>query len=186
MKILCIYMESLVPKLEELPETSISELAKIIFSTPPKPPKSQQILIQQAIENSSYQVLDIFEIFLTILMEGIIVLLNTSWKNMEQFNEDTLLGLKPWLWSLGFTVHVQKLNRISDQHLFNNYYCKTLLRCDPSWASYFDIKHIDAPYTFLLGNNSPYIKKTELNLTTLFAIFIYNDDVYKIHFNYYV
>jgi len=179
-------METLVPKMDDIPETSIPELARIIFSSAPNPPKSQQVLIQQVIENSVNPVIDIFEIFLTILMEGIMVLFNPSWENMDKFNEDSLLNLKPWLWSLGFNIKVQKLSKINDQDMFKNYYCKTILKCDPTWKTYFNIKHIDTPYTFLLGSESPYIKKTKLDLDTLFAIFIYNDDVYKICFSYYI
>lgn len=175
------------PNRDELPETSLHDLATIIFTSPANPPNSQQVLIQQVIEYETNQIIDVFEIFLTLLVEGLMIIhQNPTWNTVKLFNEEVLLNLNPWLKSLGFVVHVQTLDRKNDRDQYNNYYCKVLLNCDPEWSMYFKMKNIVLPYTFIFGANSPYITHTPINLTTLFAIFICDDNVYKITFSYHI
>lgn len=178
-------MEHNIPNREDLESVSIQDLAVTIFNDAPKPSNSQQILIQQVIEDGVTPVIDIFEVFLTILVEGImIVYREPSWDLIKTFNEDHILNLRPWTHSLGFNVKVQKIC-YEDKYLYDEYYCKTILRCDPEWNVYFRMKNIQPLYTFIFGANSPYKKGQVIdNLQSLYAIFICGAYVYKISFEY--
>jgi hypothetical protein len=174
-----------VPDNQNINPISLEDLSLQIFSHDPQPPNSQQILIQQVIEDPSNTIVDIFEIFMTLLVEGmLIVYQHPSWDQVKNFQEDHILNLKPWLQSLGFTIHVSSYDRKLDLNLYKQYYCKIVLNCDPEWKTYFTIKHIQKEYHFVFGNESPYMKKTVMNLDTLYTIFICGNNVYKINFAY--
>ena len=58
-------------------------------------------------------------------MEGLMIIYqHPTWETVKKFDVNTLLNLRPWLSSLGFTINVQRLNRQNDKPLFNEYYCK--------------------------------------------------------------
>lgn len=160
---------------------SIENLAIQIFNQPPQSPKSQQIIIHQVIEDTNTSMIDIFEVFITILMEGMmIVYLHPTWEQVKLLQIEHLLNLQPWLRSLGFKLIATQHDNISD---VSNYYCKVILQCDPDWNTYFKIKNINKEYYFMLGNRSPYIKQTSINLKTLYGIFICDGKIYKISFD---
>lgn len=174
--------------IEKLPH----EIAQIVFRKPYEPPKSYQLFCESP-NNTTIEYLDIFELFATIMMEGMLVKYgNITSDTLKIFNENHILSLQPWFNSLGFNVGVQKINR--DQiELYDKYYCKIILRNDPSWKMYFEMheQEITTDYHFILGGNSPHIQrkyenntsKEKCTLDKLFAIFIANSFVYKITFN---
>lgn len=158
-------------------------VAKAIFNNPPAEPKSFQLFCQSD-EGTIIAPLDLFEIFLTITTEGIFIknIVNSeTFRN--SFTEQTILGLKPWINSLGFDVKVETMPK-DETGKYKNYYCKVILRCDPSWATYFEIhKNIAKDYHYIFGGESPYIMgNSDCTMENLYAIFVIKSTVYKISF----
>lgn len=159
------------------------EVAEIIFNDEPNPAKSYQLFCYSDTTTKTENV-DIFEIFLTILMEGLFIKYSpiTS-ETLKTFTPDIILILQPWFHSLGFNVSIDTVNK-SEIALFDQYYCKITLRCDPSWSTYYEIhENIEKDYHFIFGGNSPFFKDEHCNLENLFALFITHDKAHKISFN---
>lgn len=169
------------------------QIANIIFSMSPDEPKSYNLRYETDETNETVTddmqtvSVTIFEIFLTILMEGIFIKNNITKETLKNFNSSIITYLQPWLHSLGYSVNVRELNKENVQQ-YNKYYCKIILKVDPDWETFFELHEnlMDKNYHFIFGSNNDYIlnKKTKINLNDLFAIFIHNNKVYKIMFNY--
>ena len=158
------------------------KIADLVFNQEPSPPKSVQL--ECATETGhSIEPLDLFEIFMTIMMEGLFIKIPDMNKEyLNNFNEGTLNGLSPWLQSLGYDVNVITIPKRAVEE-YDNYYCKIILNCDPSWHSFFILQKIeDKKYHFIFGGKSPYIRKEKCELSNLFSVFVHNDDVFKISF----
>lgn len=160
------------------------DVAKIVFSNAPEAPKSCQLYCESD-TNEKLTPVDIFEIFLTILVEGMFIKFNPITKDtLKSFDENVILKLSPWLQSLGFdtTVDVLQKENVSD---YDKHYCKIILRSDPSWEQYFEThENIVKDYHFIFGGDSPYIHNQKCGLDNMFAIIILNKKVYKIAFKY--
>jgi hypothetical protein len=174
-------------QLERLPK----DIATIIFNNPPEGDKSHQMICESLTEES-LNTNDLFEIFLTIMMEGLFIKNpNINSDTLKMFNEKILCDLNPWLRSIGFSTIIE-IVPYSEKKLFDNYYCKVILQCDPAWSAYFDAKELTVPYHFVLNSNCSMfhiiecknLQNKTFNLRDLFAIFIFNNNVYKIFFNF--
>ena len=163
-------------------KTLLTDIAKIVFSNPPNNEKSYQLICESE-TSEQLEVLDIFEIFLNILVEGIFIKNTINTDTIKHFNIDVILSLRPWLRSLGFDVDVLELP-IQKTDMYRDYYCKVILRADPSWEQYFDMhENLNGKtYNFIFGGDSPYIRKQSCSLENLFAIFVFGSNVYKITF----
>lgn len=159
------------------------DVAEIVFKNLPREPKIYQLCCESETENTNVP-LDIFEIFLTIMMEGIYIKNNITSETLKLFNETTITELRPWLYSLGYNVNVDVISN-KDISAYEQYYCKVILREDPSWNQYFELhsNEITRNYHFIFGGKSPYMQGEKCTLNNLFAIFTLNSMVYKISFN---
>jgi len=171
-------------------EFSPDELANFIFSDLPKEPCSISIIPSNKEDNIEFTNDDltfIFEILLSVYMEGIIdverlILINTSKKiidkdhnlydkpiNLSYINQNILEYVKPWFMSLGYIINVIEYE---DESIFkeylNNYYSKIVLRDNPHDYGFFFFNKIPKPYHFILNGNYKPVK----SLKELFAIFI--------------
>lgn len=160
------------------------DVAEIVFNNPASEPKSYQLCCETE-AGTAIAPVDLFEIFLTILTEGIFIKNKSiTAETLKQFDERTINALQPWLHSLGYDVNVEAVTR-QETEKYEKYYCKVILKADPSWAMYFELHahEMTKDYHFIFGGNSPFIKNEKCTLNNLFAIFTINDMVYKISFS---
>lgn len=157
-----------------------SDIASIVFSEQPATPKSYQLYCESDTEQPMDTV-DIFEIFLTILMEGIFIKHQVTSDTLNMFDENAIICLRPWLLSLGYDVAVDKCG-FDQVDVYDQYYCKIILRDDPSWVQYFEMHDkITKRYHFIFGGNSPHMRREKCTLSNMYAIIVSNN-VYKISF----
>jgi hypothetical protein len=158
------------------------DIAEIVFKEPPGEPKSYQLCCESETENTIAP-LDLFEIFLTIMMEGIFLKNSITCETLKLFNEKIITDLRPWLHSLGYNVNIDTISN-KETDVYRQYYCKVILRDDPSWNQYFELHdNITKNYHYIFGRDSPYFCGEKCTLDNLFAIFTLNGMVYKISFN---
>ena len=75
-------------------QNSPEDIARKIFTTEYKNPKSHQLFV----ENSNFVATYIFEILLTILMEGFEILTDDFQNiNFDEFTLDHIMNLNPWI-----------------------------------------------------------------------------------------
>jgi hypothetical protein len=161
------------------------DVAEIVFNNPPGEPSSYQLYCETD-TGSKVAPLDLFEIFLTIMMEGMFIINKIITPDtLKLFDENTIILLRPWLHSLGYNVNIEAIPK-QDTCRYDTYYCKVILRADPSWNQYFELheNELTRDYHCIFGGNSPYIKQGECSFDNLFAIFTLNNMVYKISFNF--
>ena len=161
------------------------EVAEIVFNNFPEEPRSYQLYCESD-TGTTIAPLDLFEIFLTIMTEGIFIKNQPISRNtLKLFDEKTITSLRPWLHSLGYNVNVENIPK-QETDRYDTYYCKIILREDPAWSQYFELHENDITndYHYIFGGNSPYIKQGKCTLDSLFAILTLNNMVYKISFNF--
>jgi len=153
-------------------EYTPEEIAEALFNQPPKEPFKYQILVGS---QGTDQTL-IFEILLTILLEGLNILSNgLNNFNLDDFNENYIYNLIPWFNSIGFDI---KVNINSD---ISNYYCRILINNKSHEYLFFNIKNLIKNYHFLLNGN--FISNNN-ELSNIYAIFKFKNKSYSIFFNY--
>jgi hypothetical protein len=158
-----------------------SDISNIVFSQPPSPPKSYQLYYP---DNDS-NIIDIFEIFLTIMIEGINVRCGgTITKEIfDTFDENIIMSLQPWLNSLGYRVNVSVIPRENVPE-YETFYCQIALNVDPVWKLYFEMRNFSKNYQFIFGDKSPYHLDQLCSLQNLYTILIRKNITYKISFDY--
>lgn len=168
-------------------KTLPEDIAKLVFSEQPTEQKSYQLYCEADEENKSIDSIDIFEIFMTILVEGIFIRCggNVSKEILDSFDSNTVLSLNPWLHSLGYSVVVEEIPKENVPE-YENYYCNIIFRKDPSWNGYFSLHptEIKKDYHYIFGGNSPYIHSEKCTLNNLYAIHGKKNMIYKISFKY--
>lgn len=156
---------------------SPEDIAHELFS------KTQNNLTPHALsmdgDNASY----IYEVLVTILLEGMDIFMNGI-VNMDANNlePDYITALNPWFHSIGFNLKVDVVDR-TDKELYEDYYCRIILR-NYGYGPIFDDKQLTKDYHFL-GN---YKYKTGCmidNIKDIYSIFVKKDKVFKISFDYY-
>ena len=158
------------------------QIAEALFSHEAKEACSHQILADADLAASTY----IFEILITILVKGIEILsgdLNQA--DLNKLSEDHILGLNPWFHSIGFSVNVDSLVKNEDLELYEDYYCKILIR-DKLHENFFEHRKYTNNYHFLL--NGPFLNENEAreHVNDLCAVFIKeNNTVFRITFDFY-
>jgi len=159
-----------------LENKSPESIALILFSDDPKPENS----IQLELENTDPTF--IFEILITILMEGIQKKYGDLKKiNYDTFNENLLLNLIPYFKSIGFNINIKKYDKKNKED-YKDYYCKVILN-DSMWDQFFEMKKIEKDYHFFI--NPSFVYNNNFNeLKQVRSIFIVKDTVYNINFNY--
>lgn len=167
--------------IDSLSHLTPEEIAQILFTQEPKNSFSHQIIAEKEIAD----VACIFEILMIILMEGLeIITGDLSKAKLENLTCNHLLALNPWFNSLGFEIkNVESFIVKTDESLYNNYYCKTIPR-DTLHASFFQMKNINKNYHFFL--NGPELIKPKTDLKDLHSIFVNQDTIFKIVFDFMV
>jgi len=153
-------------------------IAKIIFSNEPCKPLTHQIITCDDVNDY----FSVFEILLTILLEGLENLtggLDTI--DLMQFSTNHLTHLNPWFHSFGFNINVNKEN-IDELHNNNNYYCKILIKTLGTRPIFIN-RNIQKNFHFLIN---PLYNNSNINqLSDIFGLFINNNDIYKISFDFF-
>ncbi|CAH6421743.1 Hypothetical protein KVN_LOCUS429 [uncultured virus] len=162
---------------EEMEDFSPEKVAQSVFNFQPTNPCAYQIITTQDGQDITY----VFEILITILMEGLDILTNgLNNANLSNFNEEHISIMDPWFNSLGFNIFVTKFDE-KDKELFKDYYCKIVIRTSYE-ETFFVMKQINKNYHFILNGNFQQNKK---NLKELKCIFFINKNVYLINFDFY-
>lgn len=157
-------------------EMSPVEIAEELFSKEPSGITGSKQIIPH---DSEYNTSMIFEILLTIYMEGLTLIDNI---NLQKITINDLLKPNRWFNDLGFNINVLNFDRNDDnKHNYSDQYCKIVLKHSDPFI--FELKNIDSEYTFLL--NGIYKDNCEITkIEKLFALFTTNNTVYKISFNF--
>ncbi len=155
-------------------EATVESIAKLLFSDRPKNIGQYQLFPSE----SDPELL--FEILLTLFMEGIMILNN----NLEEIDFNSIdssilhkkmCDLEEWFRTISYDLFIDKIDRDNRD---NNHYCKILLKSTDS--SYFVMKNIDKSYTFIINGD------TDTSLSRLEdykALFISNNTAYRIWFS---
>jgi hypothetical protein len=160
-------------------DLSPENIARDIFLKAPGNPCSGLLLSEKVSNDPSY----LFEIIINIIMEGMDLLIGgLDSANFDNFSEDHILVMNPWMHSLGITIKTEHFN-LEDKHFYSDYYCKVIVK-NSEWNAWFDSRGISKNFHFLL--NAIYANgSNKINLSDHYAIFILNDSVFKITFDIY-
>ena len=91
----------------DLVDCSPEMIAHQLFTKEPKDPCSHQIIAYDSGSDLTY----IFEILITILLEGLNILTGgLTDADLSGFNQEHIIGLNPWFNSLGFKIIVTTKN----------------------------------------------------------------------------
>jgi hypothetical protein len=173
-------MENQYTDLKEMtPET----IADLLFSKMPDDPLTKQLLfdIPSDDENSGTF---IYEILLTILLEGIMKFNNNLENtNLDDVQLDHIQALKPWFNSLRFNLKVEELNKNEEnEEQYKYFYSKIILKKMPSYEMFFNINKLDKNYIFFL--NPLYVREKYPfnNLNDIYSVIFLKDKIFKIKF----
>ena len=162
---------------EDLINYSPEDIALALFSQDPKDPCSHQILAYQEGTDLTY----IFEILITILMEGLDYLAgNLNDVDLTKFDEEYITMLEPWLEMIVFKINVF----VYDTDYYGKYYCKVILNTEENKQEFLS-KKINKNYHFLLNGIYLDDNKNQTELNKLYCLFSINDLVYRISFDFY-
>ena len=157
-------------------------IARDLFNKDPKPAKSCQLLLDDASNDT------IFEVLLTILFEGLdIIAQDLKTFDISLLSSDIIEELNPWFHSIGFKLYAIELGQ---DEVPDNHYCSVKINNDP-YDMYFELKNITKNYHFTL--NGLYEPVTKLD--EIFAIYKRTnntvnksdktDKVFMMYFNFY-
>lgn len=164
---------------EKLQNHTPEEIAEKLFTNEPKKPFTYQIVAEG--ENADFPY--IFEILITILMEGLEILTgDLSVSNLDNFSKDHLICLLPWFKSLGFVLKVDEYTE-EEKTDYDSYYCRIIIRYKDN-IPLFQIKPTNKNYHFFINANSYEENNNKQNLKELYAILNLNQTVYKISFDF--
>jgi plasmid maintenance system killer protein len=164
----------------ELYDCSPEKIAKIIFAEEPKDPLTRRLKL----DDNKYNVIYIFEILITILMEGFQIITNNFESvDFNEFTKNSITYFEPWFNSLGFKLCAFEYDKDIDADFYDKYYCKAIIK-NKLTETLFIIKNITKSYHFFINGDNLLENKKHKDLDKLYAIFINNDKVYKIYFDF--
>jgi hypothetical protein len=155
------------------------EIARTIFSKPPEKKLCYQIIPN----DENLDIYSAYEILITILMEGMNIFtdgLNTI--SSYDVENDHILAFDPWFYSLGINIKCETVDKKNTEQ-YDDYYCKIIIK-DSLWKLFFEEKNIKKNYHFFLSSKFVQNKLKYDNIKDLYSIFISNDKVYKIRFDF--
>ena len=133
--------------LKENEPSSPYDIAQIVFSKEPGKPFTNQLWPDESLLSNNDSVSTIFEVLITILMEGINIVSGGIDKiDATDFTVEHIIALQPWFSSFGI-----KVNTLTQEEC-NNYYCQVIFK-NNGYDPLFEMKNIDKNYHFLM---SPY------------------------------
>ena len=166
------------PELNELEGMSPKQIAEQIFNASVKEPCSHQLLAYEEGGDTTF----IFEILITILMEGINIFsggLDSA--DLNNFSVEHITVLNPYFESFGFKINTT-MHYIRDSSEYEEYYCKVVLR--KLNKGFFIMKGIDEPYHFFINGTFLEKNRKKKRIDELYAVFINKDTVYRIAFDF--
>jgi len=130
-------------------------------------------------DNKELNLVDLFEIIITIYMEGLCKFYNNLNIDMSLINYDYMIKPYQWIKRLGYQLLIDDEN----EELENPHYCKIILRNDPINTGFFLTRNTNKNYYFLInGSFEEKADLTNIHLEDIYAIFKTNIKIYKIHF----
>lgn len=168
--------------LEELDDFTPEAIAEALFYQEPKDALTCRLVASENEVDSVY----LFELLITILMEGIDIRMDDlSNVDLSGLSIEHITGLNPWFYSLGFSVHVDLLDKNDDVGEYEEYYCKVMVKTKLNEVI-FEHHNIDKNYHFFINGTYLNENQNKNDLRELYAVFINNDDVFKISFDFYL
>jgi hypothetical protein len=181
---------------DELEEFSPENLAKYIFSQSPSDLCTKQLLPFGG-ENEPDQLGFVFEILITIYLEGLLCIMDTMKAGISEanpnlseeeiefqiYNNLTIEDLQfpePWMKSIGYNLSVTSMDLDTFKKDPTKYYCRTIFKFNPGDQYYFNEQDIPNRYHFL--QNRSYTPMS--NLQDITAIIIKDNTVFFINFKY--
>mgnify|MGYP003385195448 CR=1 FL=1 len=157
-------------------EATPEKIAESIFNASPAPPNTYQILAQDDDADLYY----VYELLLTIMLEGFNILTG-GLENVDpnDINKDHFVGLNQWFRSIGFDILIDEVQKENSDD-YDNYYCKVIMR-NSSYGFIFESKNLEKDYHFLTNANH---ENSEEEIKDIFAIFVANDNIYKVSFEF--
>lgn len=162
--------DALEINLDELDDMSPEKIAEKIFDKEPMAKCSFEIV------GAGYNIRDVFEILLTILMEGFAIL-NDGLKNvdLENIEKEHITAMTPWFESFGYSIIIGTIvGNNPEEH-----YCRTLLKNSYN-KHLFALNKIEKDYHFFVNS-----KKYDNNYTSLgdvYSTFDTGKHTFKIYF----
>jgi hypothetical protein len=144
---------------------NIEEMAKLLFSEPPKESNTIRLISVEDYEDIFYP----FEMLLNLYMEGIFMV--------------GFIDLNPWFHSIGIHANLKE-HLLEEKDDFTKYYCKIIVKEDPKYKQWFEIKHITKNYHFLSNANILFGKIKIEDFPDIYAIYIRDDTLYTLNFSF--
>ena len=145
---------------------SPEQIAKTLFTHAPQPDNTYALIPEDDTDNDySY----LFEILITILIEGLMRLiedldLSLEDVNLNDFQAKNFEDMNPWFRSTGFEITVTETSQVN-----NDNYCLIALNHSHSYKGFFYTKSLDKLYHFFI--NHKYIDKHDFeNMNDIFAV----------------
>lgn len=167
----------------DLQSKTPQQIASYIFNSEAKDPCTIQIIADEDHLDISY----IFEILISILMEGFQILNNDLYSlDLDNLTEESFEDLNPWFKSIGFKIRCNKypLDDEDYKELYDKYYCNIVIN-NPLNEVIFIAKNIKEPFHFFLNGDSMQKYENETQLCNFYAIIKSSNNVYKINFDFY-
>jgi len=131
-------------------------------------------------EIDDFIICDLFEILLTILLEGF---QKIGIKDLSNMDESTIESLNPYMQKIGFQYRVSQCDKY-DKSEYEEYYCRILLR-NESNEHFFQMKGLTNMYHFILNGTYLESNKSKQHIDQLYSIFEVDNYVYTIKFKIY-
>jgi len=156
--------------LDELDDMTPENIAEVIFSEQPAEKCSLEIIAP------GLEMRDIFEVLITILLEGFVIL-NQGLDDIdiEKVTDDHIRAMNPWFESFGYTIDIQSIIGENPQ----KHYCRCVLRNTYN-IHLFKMNKITKDYHFFI--NSEITNKEFKSLDEMYATFDTGAVVYRIGF----
>jgi hypothetical protein len=179
-------------KIDQAESGSPEYLAQQLFSKEPEPRCSKSLIAySQHADNDAVSF--VFEVLMTIYLEGFMNILEVAKQKSAEDDADyqayvhmTVDDLKfpePWFNSIGYSIDVQEYEVESKpvkeiSKLKSLSYCRVLLSFDQKDMFYFLINKVNKKYTFIL--NKSYIPTSKLE--KIYALLTKDKKIYRISF----
>lgn len=161
-------------------ELSPKEIAIKLFSNEPKEPCSIFIYSDDA------DLELIFQILVTVLMEGIFTIYSESKLNLKNF-DNTISNLKPFLDtyinSLGFSFNMKTYD-LEDSKNYDGYYC--IIKLKDNYPLEFELAKNKENYTFSINPKIRNYLSIMKEINMFHAIFYNEGKVYSFYFDKFV
>jgi hypothetical protein len=156
-------------------DKTIEEIAEIIFGETVSSDNKYGITIPGDLDDEI-----VFQILITFYLEGIVKFCDSDTiRNLESIDSskvyDTLLNIGDWCKFIGFDAHIKVLNDNTNKH-----YCRIAFRDFENDKTFFEIKKITKPFTFII--NSENVLRSSLSDYT--GMFKLNNNYYHVYFSY--